>query len=63
MRRITAKISFLILLAVTSVWPVLVAWVVAGQKGVQLGLMAYLALGGVLLMVLVVGGIRGILGS
>ena len=61
MRRIIERLAILFLLAVTAAWPLLLGDAIAGQQGLCLGLLAYAAMGGLLLMVLVLGGIRGIL--
>jgi hypothetical protein len=61
MRRQVQNLGILIGLLLTSTWPILLCGAVGGQRGVQAGLMAYLAVGGVLFLVLLFGGIRGIL--
>jgi hypothetical protein len=63
MRRAIERISLFMFLALTSTWPILLAGVIAGQRGVLTGLLAYLATGALFLTVLALGGIRGILGG
>ncbi len=61
MRRLMQRLSIVVLVAVTSVWPLLLGNAIAGQQGLYAGLLAYAAMGGLFLMVLVFGGIRGVL--
>ncbi len=61
MKRAFERLFILFLLAATAAWPVLLGRAVAGERGMLVGLFAYAAMGGVLLVVLVFGGIRGIL--
>ena len=61
MRRVVERLGIVALLAVTSAWPLFLGNAIAGQQGLCAGLLAYVAMGGMLLLVLVFGGIRGIL--
>jgi len=61
MRRVIERLGTVALLAVTSAWPLFLGGAIAGQRGLYAGLLAYVTMGGLLLVVLVFGGIRGIL--
>ena len=61
MQRMIERLGIVILLALTSAWPLFLGNAIAGQQGVYAGLLAYVAMAGLLLVVLVFGGIRGIL--
>ncbi len=61
MRRKAERLGTLVVIALTSLWPIMLAGIVAGPRGVQVGFLAYLSLVGLLTLMLVFGGIRGIL--
>jgi hypothetical protein len=61
MRRTIERLAILVLLAVTAAWPLLLGNAIAGRQGLYVGLLAYGAMVGLLLFVLLLGGIRGIL--
>ncbi len=62
MRHIVQKVAVFLGLVLTLTWPMLLGGVIAGRQGMFFAVVVYAAFGSLFLVLLLLGGIRGILG-
>ncbi len=62
MRHVIEKLGVILGLVLTLTWPMLLGGAVAGRDGMFFAMMVYAAFGALFLVLLLLGGIRGILG-
>ncbi len=63
MRHVIERLGVLLGLVLTLTWPMLLGGVIAGREGMFFAVLIYAAFGALLLLLLLLGGIRGILGT
>ncbi len=62
MRHLIEKLGVVLGLVLTLTWPMLLGGAVAGREGMFFAILVYAAFGALTLVLLLLGGIRGILG-